>query len=74
VRISKRPCVNSRYSHRPCACIIKLNLIKKNVEVIVVDTAQPLYHQLVGIVWALDLCSEIVKDCIRLEKDIEGSV
>jgi Ulp1 protease family, C-terminal catalytic domain len=24
VRISKRPCVNSRYSHRPCACIIKL--------------------------------------------------
>jgi len=26
VRISKRPCVNSRYSHRPCACIIKLNL------------------------------------------------
>jgi hypothetical protein len=24
VRIAKRPCANSRYSHRPCACIIKL--------------------------------------------------
>jgi hypothetical protein len=27
VRISKRPCVNSRYSHRPCACIIKHTIL-----------------------------------------------